>query len=356
MALNSNSQNTVNPQLLQQRLNVREQEINSLKVQNRHLLGRIEELEKEAEPNQIDTQFVADEVRRHLDPVVQQLTSTMTSSFEILQSTMRGIYQQSQRSQKAVEDTVAHSRELEIRLNDQRKQDQNFYQDKIFAMIGNFCDRLERQLDIRLKSLAGIEIVSAKQNEMLMDLETLNIGFAAIQKNSETNRAEISRMEKNSNEIHQNMVEVQVQSQNTEELIRDTLQQIQNHRAEFKLIRAELKQAADSMNSLLERIEETQNPTPHQQSASVTDETMIQNLITQKQDELEELEKNIVKSQPKHPAEDATLILSLLRSQKNELQKAADEAKNYLAGQLNLRTGEPDDHSGSPQHSPEEGR
>ena len=69
---------TPNAQLLQQRLTVREQEINGLKVQNRHLLSRIEELEKNAKPNQINTQFVADEVHRHLEPVIGQLQSTIT--------------------------------------------------------------------------------------------------------------------------------------------------------------------------------------------------------------------------------------------------------------------------------------
>ena len=50
-----------NPQLLQQRLSVREHEINALKVQNRHLLGKIEQLEQKAVPNQINTQFIAQE-------------------------------------------------------------------------------------------------------------------------------------------------------------------------------------------------------------------------------------------------------------------------------------------------------
>ena len=329
MALNPNSQNGTNPQLLQQRLNVREQEINALKVQNRHLLGRIEELEKEAQPNQIDTQFVADEVKRTLDPVINQMKTTMNSSFEILQSTMRGIYQQSQRAEKAVADMSAQTRELEIRLNDQRKQDQNFYQDKIFSMISNFCDRLERQIEIRLKSLGTIEILSAKQNEILVDLEAVKGALGSVQRNAESSRGDVSRMEKNSTEIQQKLVDVQVQTRSSEEIARDTLQQIQNHRAEFRLIRSELKQAVETMNGLLNQVEETQErvtvgPTPK------TDEDLIHSLVEKKQKEIETIEETLVTQAPGNAEQDATMILALLRAQKNDLQKVAEEAKSYL--------------------------
>ncbi|NDG83808.1 MAG: hypothetical protein EBX52_02075 [Proteobacteria bacterium] len=333
MALNTNQTSPVNPQLLQQRLNVREQEINALKVQNRHLLGRIEELEKKAEPNQIDTQFVADEVKRTLDPVIQQMKATMTSSFEILQSTMRGIYQQSQRAEKAVADMSAHTRELEIRLNEQRKQDQNFYQDKVFSMIGNFCDRLERQIEIRLKALGAVEVMSAKQNEILVDLETVKAAVGSVQRNSESGRGDISRMEKNSVEVQQKLADVQVQTRTSEELTRDTLQQIQNHRAEFRLIRAELRQAVEAMNGLLNKVEEnnelvTAGPAPR------SDEQLIESLVEKKQKEIEMLENTLVEQAPGNAEQDATMILALLRAQKNDLQKAAEEAKTYLKNHL----------------------
>ncbi|MBU6152910.1 MAG: hypothetical protein KGP28_01285 [Bdellovibrionales bacterium] len=329
MAVNSSAQNTINPQLLQQRLQVREQEINGLKIQNRHLLSQIEELEKQAKPNQIDTQFVADEVRKHLEPVIQHLSGTIASSFEMLQSTMRGIYQQSQRSQKAVEDMSAYTRELEVRLNDQRKQDQNFYQDRIFSMIGNFTDRLERQIEIRLKSLGTVEVLNSKQNEILNELECLKSSFNGVQKNSEASKGEISRVERNSGEINQKLVDVQVQTQSALELIRDALQQIQNHRAEFKLIRAELKMTVDHMNSLISRVEEERSVSDdslNQQSGEV----LIRNLVEQKQKEIDGMEKSLDQESGGKAQEDAAVILSLLRAQKDQLQKVADQAKTYL--------------------------
>ena len=329
MAVNSSVPNATNPQLLQQRLQVREQEINGLKIQNRHLLGQIEELEKQAKPNTIDTQFVADEVRKHLEPVIQQLSGTITSSFEMLQSTMRGIYQQSQRSQKAVEDMSAYTRDLEVRLNDQRRQDQNFYQDRIFSMISNFTDRLERQVEVRLKSLGTVEILNAKQNEILNELEALKSSFNGVQRNSESSKGEISRVERNSTEINQKMVEVQVQTQSALELIRDALQQIQNHRAEFKLIRSEFKLTVDHMNSLLNKVEEERslldgsiNPQPG--------DALIRTLVEQKQKEIEGIEKSLESESAGRTQEDAAVILSLLRTQKDELQRAADQAKNYI--------------------------
>ena len=333
MSLNSNAQNGNNPQLLQQRLNVREQEINALKVQNRHLLGRIEDLEKEAAPNQIDTQFVADEVRRHLDPVVQQLKTTINSSFEILQSTMRGIYQQSQRSEKAVNDMASHTRELEIRLNDQRKQDQNFYQDKVFSMISNFSDRLERQVEIRLKALGQIEILNAKQNEILSELESMKNSQESVQKNAEINRNEIARMERTTGEMNQKVIDIQIQTRNSEETTRNTLQQVQNHRAEFRLIRAELKQAIDTMNVLLQNVERSQNLLENGGPANSGSEA-IENLLEEKQKEIENLEQTILANQPGNAEEDAAVVLNLLRAQKQELSKAAADARSYLQDQF----------------------
>jgi hypothetical protein len=338
-----------NPQLLQQRLSVREQEINSLKVQNRHLLNRIEELEKNSKPNQINTQFVADEVHRHLEPVISQLQNTITSSFEILQSTMRGIYQQSQRAQQAVEDMASHSRDLEVRMNEQRKADQNFYQDKMFSMIGAFCDRVERQIEIRMKALSTVELMNTKQNEVLADIENIKASISGMQKNSDSNRGEIARIERNAAESNEKLIDVQLQTQTSEELIRDTLQQVQNHRAEFKIIRSELKQAIEVMNRLVDRVgEETYSvpsgdnielsPVGHDEvqvmsepAAPAIDETRIINdLIEQKHRELEVLERSIEEQSANQSKEDAAMILALLRAQKSELQRVAEDAKSYL--------------------------
>lgn len=338
-----------NPQLLQQRLSVREQEINSLKVQNRHLLNRIEELEKNSKPNQINTQFVADDVHRHLEPVISQLQNTITSSFEILQSTMRGIYQQSQRAQQAVEDMAAHSRDLEVRMNEQRKADQNFYQDKMFSMIGAFCDRVERQIEIRMKALSTVELMNTKQNEVLADIENIKASITIMHKNSDSNRGEIARIERNASESNEKLIDVQLQTQTSEELIRDTLQQVQNHRAEFKIIRSELKQAIEVMNRLVDRVgeetytipsgdaielgsgEASESAIPAEVATPAIDETRIINdLIEQKHRELEVLERSIEEQSGNQSKEDAAMILALLRAQKSELQRVAEDAKSYL--------------------------
>ncbi len=353
MSVNLNSPSS--PQLLQQRLSVREQEINALKVQNRHLLGKLEQLETQAKPNQINTQFVADEVQKYLEPIVKQLQSTMTASFEMLQSTMRGIYQQSSRAQQAVEDMTSQSRDLEIRMNEQRKADQNYYQDKIFSMVGAFCDRVERQIEIRLKSLSVVELMNAKQNEVLSDVESMKASLSLMQKNSDASRGEISRIERNASEANEKLIDVQVQTQNSEELIRDTLQQIQNHRSEFKLIRSELKATLDYVSRIVTQLEndsmdspvvmETQSPNQYQQApqyqnvevqnayqppAPMDENKLINELIENKHRELEALEKNIEEQSLLQPKDDATMILALLRAQKTELQRVAEEAKSYL--------------------------
>ena len=298
----------------------------------------------------MNTQFVADEVQKHLQPVIAQLQTTITHSFEILQSTMRGIYQQSQRAQQAVEDMSAHSRDLEMRMNEQRKADQNFYQDKIFSMVGAFCDRIERQIDIRMKALSTIELMNTKQNEALFELENMKMMVSAMQKNSDQNRGEISRIENNAAEANSKLIDVQIQTQSTEDLIRDTLQNVQNHRAEFKLIRAEIKSAVEYMGKIVTKIENTSfeavnesisNPIPgvilsaddETDQESNDDNQIITDLIEQKHRELESLERNIEFQTQPNTKDDATLILSLLRAQKLELQRVAEEAKSYLKNQ-----------------------
>lgn len=338
MSLNNNSQNINNAQLIQQRLKVREQEVSALKTQNRHLLEKLESVEKSAKPNQINTHLVAQEVQKHLEPVIADMQNMMKSSFEILQSTMRGIYQQSQRAQQAVEESAAQSRDLEIRMNEQRKTDQNFYQDKIFSMIAAFCDRIERQIEIRLKALATVELLNTKQNEVLEDVESMKGLIASIQKNSESGRGEIARIDRNISEANEKLLDVQMQTQNTESLIRDTLQQIENHRAEFRVIRQEIKGAADTLtnaaaqmesNSMISNASAKPNVNGAGENVAEDENQIIQELIVQKHNELESLEKNI----EAHGAEgkdDVTMILALLRAQKNELQKVAQEAKAYI--------------------------
>ncbi len=333
MAVNSNHQNqnqnqnqnqVNNTQYLQHRLHVREQEINALKVQNRHLLGKIEELEQAAEPNQIDTQFVADEVKRHIDPVVQALQTTLNASFEMIQSTLKGIYQQSQRSQNAVEEMAAHAQGLETRMNEQRKQDQIFYQDKVFAMIGNFCDRLERQIDVRLRSLSVVEMVHSRQNEILVDLETLKAAIFSVQKFSEANRSDIHRIEKTSSLTQQILQDIQRGGKTIEEprvraqaTAPRVMIQLPNPGKvnSIEVIPAPVPKAPEAVAEQVHSrgddhpqvSDRAQNQVPHQ---AVREFGNLQ---------LSSLAK-----------EDAGMILALLRAEKNELKKVARKARDYL--------------------------
>src|SRR3954466_9940659 len=72
---------------LEQRIWVKEQEVSALKVQNRHLLAKLDDAEKSAKPNQVNTQFIALEVQKSLQPVLQELDKSIKGAFEILQST-----------------------------------------------------------------------------------------------------------------------------------------------------------------------------------------------------------------------------------------------------------------------------
>lgn len=183
-------------QQIQQRLWVKEQEVSALKVQNRHLIAKLEDAEKSAEPNKINTQKIATEIQNQLRPLIAEIEKSLTESFDILKGTMRGIYQQSQRAQQAVEDIGAHSREIELRTNEQRKADQVYYQEKILSMVTSFGDRIERQLENRLRNLAVVELMNTKQNEVLADVDMLKNSVASLVVSNENLRSEIKALVK----------------------------------------------------------------------------------------------------------------------------------------------------------------
>ena len=178
-------------QQIQQRLWVKEQEVSALKVQNRHLIGKLEEAEKSAQPNQINTQKIAIEVQAQLKPLIGEIEKSLKESFDMLKSTMRGIYQQSQRAQQAVEDIGSHSREVEMRNAENRKADQVYYQEKILSMVTSFGERIERQLENRLRNLAVVELMNTKQNEVLADIETLKGAVSELMVSNESLRQEV---------------------------------------------------------------------------------------------------------------------------------------------------------------------
>ena len=178
-------------QQVQQRLWVKEQEVSALKVQNRHLIAKLEDSEKSAEPNQINTQKIANEIQNQLKPLIADIQKSLTESFDILKGTMRGIYQQSQRAEKAVEDIGAHARETEMRMNEHRKADQVYYQEKILSMVTTFGERIERQLENRLRNLAVVELMNTKQNEVLADVDQIKNALAELMISNESLRAEI---------------------------------------------------------------------------------------------------------------------------------------------------------------------
>jgi hypothetical protein len=190
----------IEAQQLQQRLWVKEQEVSALKVQNRHLIAKLEESEKKAEqnaqPQQINTQLIATEIQNQIKPLIGEIEKSLKESFDMLKSTMRGIYQQSQRAQQAVEDIGAHAREVETRHNEARKADQVYYQEKILSMVTSFGDRIERQLENRLRNLAVVELMNTKQNEVLADIEMIKGAISELIISNEGLRQE---MRKNAN-------------------------------------------------------------------------------------------------------------------------------------------------------------
>ena len=328
---------------LEQRVWVKEQEVSALKVQNRHLLAKLEEAEKSAKPNEINTQFIALEVQKSLQPVLHELDKSIKGAFEILQSTMRGIYQQSQRCQQAVEEIGAHSRDIEVRVNEQRKVDHVFFQEKILSSITVFCDRMERQIENRLKSLSIVNLIDTKQNEMLNDIDQMKAMIVGMHKNSDMSRSDLSRIEKDTVEVGQKVIEVQVQTQNSEEISRDVLQQVQNHRSEFKLLRGELRSILDTTQKLTEKLSLIEDRVTRHHETKLEQEIKeietadsIQDLIDIKEVDIENIQTVLNAADASQNKEDLSLILNMLRSQKNDLKRVAKEAEVRLRATQNI--------------------
>jgi hypothetical protein len=326
----------------EQKIWIKEQEVSALKVQNRHLLAKLEDAEKSAKPNQVNTQFIAIEVQKSLQPVLQQLEKSIQGAFEILQSTMRGVYQQSQRCQQAVEEMGAHTRDIEVRIHEQRKADHVFFQEKILTSVTAFTDRMERQIENRLKALSGIELMNNKQNEMLNDVDQMKSMINGMHKASDLNRSDLSRIERESIETSQKVIEVQVQTQNAEELSRDVLQQIQNHRAEFKLLRGELRSILETNQKLSEKLNQIESQVTQHHEKRIEQELKeletadsIQDLIDVKESDIENIQTVLNAADASQNKEDLTLILEMLRSQKADLKRVAKEAELRLRASQN---------------------
>lgn len=215
-------------QQIQQRLWVKEQEVSALKVQNRHLISKLEDAEKSAEPNNIDTKKISIEIQNQLRPLIADIENSLKESFDILKGTLRGVYQQSQRAEKAVDDIGAHSREVELRLNEQRKADQVYYQEKILSMVTSFGERIERQLENRLRNLAVVELMNTKQNEVLADVDMLKGAISELMVSNESLRTEIKLLAKETSQRNNSNIEkiAEIFSESNK-LKRDALQEAQ---------------------------------------------------------------------------------------------------------------------------------
>jgi len=329
-----NGKNNQDLQQLQQRNWVKEQEVSALKVQNRHLLSKLEEAEVRAKPNQLYTQQISSEIQNYLKPLATeiqrqnqvtqiQIEKSLSQAFEMIQSTLRGVYQQSLRAQETVETLSAHTRDLELKMSEQRKADQFYFQEKVFSSMTAFCERIERQIETRLKALSSIDILSAKQSEVLDDVESLKISVQGMFKNSESNRADLSRFDKQVSENTQKLGEIEIYGRNSEELARDTLQQIENHRNEFKTIRNEMKYTLDQFHKLYERF--NSQPNEIQIKQQLQDLEVIDSI-----ENITEIESVLGSQETETGKEDVGMILELLKAQKDDLKKIVKEKEGFL--------------------------
>jgi hypothetical protein len=340
-----------------QRLWVREQEVNALKIQNRHLLAKLEEAEKKARPDPITSEQITAEVHKNLQPVITQVERSLQNSFEMISGTLKGIYQQSHRAQEVVEEMTEHVKTVESRMQEQRKADQLYFQEKIFATITTFCDRIERQVEQRLKALSSIEVINVKQNELLTDLEGLK----------------------------STLNEMQTQNRNAEEMARDGLRQVQNHRNDLKNFRNEVQVELRSFAQIASELPESlTNQLNAQLNASKRDLQSLVNATAQNEtnapvlpvntsanlpagatssaagiqtpalevstanenhliapyaelNEVHDIRSAIAAGEIEASNEDLGLVLELLNSQKEDVKAVAQKTGNFLSRAMNRK-------------------
>lgn len=337
----------------------KEQENNALKVQNRHLVSQLNELEKRSSAQPINVQALALEVRQQIKPVIDEIQKQVTAiqaqqeknlkqAFELMQSTLRGVYQQTQRAQNAIETSTLQTRDLENRMAEARKADLVFFQEKIFSLISAFLDRMERQIDQRLSNLGALDVIVTKQNEALVDLEALRNQLLQISRNTEGSKSEVNRVEKTVHESIQKLLELEAQGRNTEEALRDTYQQVQNHRAEFKLARAEIRAVIEQAQKVNEKVtiidERISENVKDIRTQAAEHERMrqeirvaeaaegVDELIRSKNDDIQNIQSAVLQGSENASQEDLTMVLQLLKSQKDNLKAVAKNAENYLRG------------------------
>lgn len=183
---------------LNQRLWVKEQEVQALKTQNRHLIARLEELEKkktDVEENThalgefrgtLTTQLTAalnaiqEQIHRFTNQILGATETSLKSGFETIQQTMKALYTQNQRGQQQIENAVGSIGNLEKRVDQQANEVMNQtkvhnlqFQDKVIGNLNGFMDRIERLMDSRLQGLSELSRLDYKQEELLREIKAL---------------------------------------------------------------------------------------------------------------------------------------------------------------------------------------
>lgn len=183
---------------LNQRLWVKEQEVQALKTQNRHLIARLEELEKkktDVEENTLalgefrgtlTTQLssalnaIQEQIQRFTSQVLATTETSLKSGFETIQQTMKALYTQNQRGQQQIENAVGSIGNLEKRVDQQATEVLNQtkvhnlqFQDKVVGNLNGFMDRIERLMDSRLQGLSELSRLDYKQEELLREIKAL---------------------------------------------------------------------------------------------------------------------------------------------------------------------------------------
>lgn len=253
---------------------VKEQEIQALKVQNRHLIQRIEELENSKSDIEVNNKLISNfqgqldqqlthalnqlqqQVQKFTRAVLTNTEAALKNGFESIQGTMKALYSQNQRGQEQIDRALQSTLRLEEKIENhqidvlaQAKVQNLQFQDRLVGNIQNFCDRIERVVDQRLEGLSALDSLKGKQEESIKLL---------------------SNVDQHRSDLISKVMSLEITQKNTDSVSRETQNQVQALRLEVRSVR-------DEIQNLIQNIQNARTTTSNPLNDAAGDLATIQN-------------------------------------------------------------------------------
>ncbi len=295
-------------------------------LQNEEVVLRLGNIEKQVAQFMSQFQNVLLTMSEKLAQVTTQIPHTVQKTVSVnldkglgqIHDTIKGLYSQASRAEASVERMLGRVGDLDKRVEEINRQSS----EKTYSTMNAFFDRIERQIEIRMKSLGEIESVRAKQNETLVDLESIRQTATSLLRVMEESRSDLGRVERQIQELSVRSVDLEVQTRTHDQILKDVFVQMQSHRNDFKSLKAEIKSNLSSTEDLAGWV--------RQELETVQSTARVEDLINMKDQEIQSMESALKESREQQNQQDLIQILAMLKSQRVGLEQVAQDSKNFI--------------------------